>query len=161
MNEALELYKANGLLVVNDQSKVTAKGHTLSSTTITLAKSKAIAAAFGIKGDAVALKQDEGGLAIKTAIGMEIGGLMTNPQAVGVSMKHATLANGNVKHTYTVVEQKAKSASETAIAAYLGMTVEEVRAARLKALAVANKPTIDVPSTSAPVAAPELTSVGV
>jgi hypothetical protein len=144
--EAIELYKSNGSLVVND--KANANG--TSSSTTTIAKAKAIATAFGIKGDAVTIKRDEAGIALKTLTVMEIGAHAQNPSCIAVSIKHTTKKNGNKRHTYSIEEQCAKSASETAIAAFMGLTVEEVRAIRAKNIAAQQKP-IDVPSSSTPV----------
>jgi hypothetical protein len=146
MNEqSIELYTSKGALVTTKQGVDGAK-----SDSIQLAKSKAMAAAFGIKGDALTIKRDEISQALKTVAVMRVGGFASNPAVVGTRINSRVKANGDVSHTLVFTEQRQKSASETAIAAYLGMTVEEVRAMRAKAVAAP----INVSSTTAPAPAP-------
>lgn len=145
--QELDVFRANGILITTPKEN----SNGTKSEVTTVAKRKALALAFPeLKKDALTLKIDEGGRALLAGIGMEIGGLMTNSACIGVSSRHTTKKNGNKRHVFTVEEQCAKSASETAFAAYCGITVEEVRKMRAAAVAKAQA-TINVNATSTPV----------
>jgi len=141
---AMEVFTTSGLLVVKEVEKLSSKGAKLNSSTMTVAKSKAVASAFGITGDAVVIKRDEGGKALLTGIVMKVGSLATAPCAIGTSHKTSNLSDGNLRHTFVITEQRAKTASEAAVATYLHKTVEEVRA--MRAEAIKSDTTIEVQS---------------
>ncbi len=125
-NKSIELYKSNGTLVFTKQGENEAK-----ATTVSIAKAKAIKDAFPELGKiAIAQRRDEAGVAVKTLACMEIGALQANQSVIGTGIRHVNLKNGNVRHTYTLLEQRNQSAQEKAAATFLGMTVEELRAFR-------------------------------
>lgn len=128
---AIELYQSNGLIVVSEAIK----DNGTKTTSVTVAKAKAFAAAFNVgdvklSREALALKRDECSQALKTLAVMRVGGLAQNAAVIGKGIRTTIKKNGNVTHVLTFEEQKGKTSSEEACARFLGMTVEQIRELR-------------------------------
>ena len=138
MNESIELYKSNGLVVITQQGVDNAK-----SSDYKLASRKQIAAVLGIKGEAATIRLEQAGSALKALSVMRVGQLAQNQDTYCRAIKSRENKAGNVTHTITYVEMRNKSKLESAIAEYLGKSVEQIRAERAALLAK----TITVPET--------------
>ena len=144
--QALELFKGHQVILTTDT--VNDKG--TRSSIISISKPKDVALAFGlsIKSGDIAINLQQAGESIKTQLVKEVGSQAVDPSVFGVRMKRTVKKSGEERYVYTLVKPVSKNASESAIAAYLGLTVEQVRELRAKQSAPA-KP-IDVQATVTP-----------